>query len=115
MVSWEQRALVGDPKYDASQDIPDFPYAEYAKMLGLEGIKVDDPEEIPDALDTAMVIQKPVLVEAVTDPAVPMLPPHITVEQSKKFFEALFKGDSDAWDMVRQTYKEVVDGYFPGK
>ncbi|HEY6978126.1 MAG TPA: thiamine pyrophosphate-requiring protein [Chitinophagaceae bacterium] len=115
MVSWEQRALVGDPKFDASQDVPDFPYAEYAKMLGLEGIKVEEPAHVPVAFDEAMKMRKPVLVEAVTDPAVPMLPPHISVNQTKKFFSSLFKGDSDAWDMVKQTYKDVVDGYFPSK
>src|SRR5690606_6964539 len=93
MVSWEQRAMVGDPKFDASQDVPDFPYAAYARMLGLEGIKVDTPEDVPAALDQAMAARKPVLVEAVTDPAVPMLPPHISFEMSKNFLSAVIKGD----------------------
>lgn len=114
MVSWEQRVMVGDPKFDASQDVPDFPYAEYARMLGFEGIKVDDPKDVPSALDACMRANKPVLLEAVTDPAVPMLPPHITFQQTKKFMSSLFKGDSDAWKMVKQTYKDVVDEYFPG-
>jgi pyruvate dehydrogenase (quinone) len=115
MVSWEQRALVGDPKFDASQDLPDFPYAAYAKMLGLEGIKVEHADDVPAAFDEAMMCRKPVLVEALTDPAVPMLPPHISVEQTKHFMSSLIHGDSDAWDMVKQTYKDVVDGYFPSK
>jgi pyruvate dehydrogenase (quinone) len=115
MVSWEQRALVGDPKFDASQDVPEFPYAEYAKMLGLEGIKIEHADDVAMALDEAMICRKPVLVEALTDPAVPMLPPHISVEQTKHFMSSLIHGDSDAWDMVKQTYKDVVDGYFPSK
>jgi pyruvate dehydrogenase (quinone) len=116
MVSWEQRAMVGDPKFDASQDIPDFHYAEYAKMLGLEGIKVDQPAHVGSALDEAFAARKPVLVEAVTDPAVPMMPPHISFDQIKKFSKSiLFGGDSDAKDIIKQTYKEVVDEYFPGK
>jgi len=115
MVSWEQRVLVGDPKFDASQDIPDFHYAEYAKMLGLEGIKVDRPDDVPAALDAAFAAQKPVLLEAVTDPNVPMTPPHVSVEQTKHFLSSLFKGDSDAWEMVKNTYKDVVDEYFPAK
>ncbi len=28
-VTWEQRALVGDPKFEAAQDVVDFPYAHY--------------------------------------------------------------------------------------
>ncbi|WP_423146025.1 thiamine pyrophosphate-requiring protein [Rubrolithibacter danxiaensis] len=115
MVTWEQRAMVGDPRFDASQDVPDFPYAEYARMLGLEGIKVDNPENVASALDQAMAARRPVVIEACTDPAVPMLPPHISFKQSVNFMSSLVKGDSDAWDMVKQTYKEVVDGYFPGK
>jgi pyruvate dehydrogenase (quinone) len=116
MVSWEQRAMVGDPKFDASQDIPDFPYAEYAKMLGLEGIRMDHPEQVAAGLDKAFTADKPVLVEAVTDPSVPMMPPHISFDQIKKFSKSiLFGGDSDAKDIIKRTYNEVVDEYLPGK
>ncbi|KAA2243044.1 thiamine pyrophosphate-requiring protein [Chitinophaga agrisoli] len=110
MVTWEQRALSGDPKFAASQDIPDFPYAQYANMLGLEGIKADKPEMIIPALEQAMDATRPVLLEVVADPDVPMLPPHITQEQRRNFFAALVKGDSEAWDIIKQTYKELVDG-----
>jgi pyruvate dehydrogenase (quinone) len=115
MVSWEQRVLVGDPKFDTSQDVPDFPYAEYAKMLGLEGIKVENADQVPAAIDAAFASQKPVLLEAVTDPSVPMTPPHVSVKQTTHFLKSLFKGDSDAWDMVKNTYKDVVDEYFPAR
>ncbi|MGN6401809.1 MAG: thiamine pyrophosphate-requiring protein [Flavisolibacter sp.] len=115
MVSWEQRVMVGDAKFDTSQDVPDFAYDEYAKMLGLEGIRIDNPDDVADALDTAMVVQKPVVLNVYTDPSVPMMPPHVSFEQFKSFASAIFKGDSDAWDMIKQTTKAVYDGYFPGK
>ncbi len=111
MVTWEQRALAGDKKFEASQNIPDFPYAEYAQLIGLEGIKIDQPEQIVPAFDKAMSADKPVVVEAVTDPNVPLLPPHVSPGQAAKFFTALLKGDSEALNMVRQTYKEVLDNY----
>jgi pyruvate dehydrogenase (quinone) len=113
MVTWEQRAMVGDPRYDASQSVPDFPYAEYSRMLGLEGIKVSDPKEVGNAFDFAFNAQRPVLVEAYTDPSVPMTPPHINFKQMKAYTSAILKGDSKAWDMVKQTYKDVLDEYFP--
>jgi pyruvate dehydrogenase (quinone) len=113
MVTWEQRAMVGDPRYDASQSVPDFPYAEYSRMLGLEGIKVSDPKEVGNAFDFAFNAQRPVLVEAYTDPSVPMTPPHINFKQMKAYTSAIIKGDSKAWDMVKQTYKDVLDEYFP--
>lgn len=115
MVSWEQRVMEGDAKFDVSQDVPDFAYDEYSRMLGLEGIRVDNPDDVADALDTAMVVQKPVVLNVYTDPSVPMMPPHVSFEQFKSFASAIFKGDSDAWDMIKQTTKAVYDEYFPGK
>jgi pyruvate dehydrogenase (quinone) len=115
MVSWEQRVMVGDAKFDTSQDIPDFAYDEYARMLGLEGIRIDNPDEIKDALDTAMVVQKPVVLNVYTDPNVPMTPPHVTFKQMKSFASAIYHGDSDAWDMIKETTKDVWAEYFPGK
>ena len=35
--------MAGDPKLEASQVLPDFPYARYAELLGLRGIRVDAP------------------------------------------------------------------------
>lgn len=113
MVTWEQRAMTGDPRYDASQNVPEFPYAEYAKMLGLEGIRVDDPSEIGDAFDTAMIARKPIVVDVYTDPSVPMMPPHINFKMMEAFSSSIIKGDSEAWDMIKQTYKDVMDEYFP--
>jgi pyruvate dehydrogenase (quinone) len=45
-VTWEQRVLSGDPKLEASQVLPDFPYARYAELLGLKGIRLDRPEDV---------------------------------------------------------------------
>ena len=43
-VTWEMRAMAGDTRYAASQDLPDFAYARYAELVGLRGIRVDQPE-----------------------------------------------------------------------
>ncbi|PXB96993.1 thiamine pyrophosphate-requiring protein, partial [Pseudomonas aeruginosa] len=43
-VTWEQRALAGDPEFSPAQEVIDFPYARYADMLGFKGIRVDRPE-----------------------------------------------------------------------
>lgn len=115
MVSWEQRVMIGDAKFDTSQDVPDMPYDEYARMLGLEGIRVDNADDVKDALDTAMVVQKPVVLNVYTDPSVPMTPPHVTMKEMKAFSSAIFHGDSNAWDMVKQTAKDVWAEYFPAK
>src|SRR5919201_171572 len=83
-VTWEQRVMAGDRKLDASQVIPDFPYARYAELLGMKGIRIDSPEQVPGAWDEALAADGPVLLEAITDPEVPPLPPHVTFEQAKE-------------------------------
>jgi pyruvate dehydrogenase (quinone) len=114
-VTWEQRAMEGDPKFETSQDLPDFPYADYARMVGLGGIRVDDPDALGAAWDEALASDRPFLLEAVTDPDVPPLPPHITLKQAKAMTFALAKGDPDFGDIVRQTLKDKVSEYLPAR
>jgi pyruvate dehydrogenase (quinone) len=114
-VTWEQRAMQGDPRFEASQTVPDFPYAEYARLLGLEGIRVDRPQDIGPAWDRALSADRPALVEMVTDPNVPPLPPHITFEQAKAYLSALIKRDPDSTRMVVASAKDWWDGMWPGR
>jgi pyruvate dehydrogenase (quinone) len=74
-VTWEQRAMEGAPRFVESQTVPDFPYAAYAELLGLTGIRVDSPENVVPALEAALQAGCPVLIEAITDPDMPTLPP----------------------------------------
>src|SRR5579862_9197218 len=114
-VTWEQRAMEGDPKFEGSQDLPDFPYARYAEMLGLRGIKVENPQEAGPAWDEALAADRPVVYEAVTDPEVPPLPPHITVEQATALSSALLKGDPSAGRIIKQSFKQKVEEFLPGR
>jgi pyruvate dehydrogenase (quinone) len=113
MVTWEERVLAGDPKFQASQDLPDFPYAEYAKSLGLDGVRVERPEDVGPAWDRALSAKTPFVFEALTDPNVPPMPPHITLEQAKAFTSSVLKGDVDRLGFLKQTAKEVADRYLP--
>jgi pyruvate dehydrogenase (quinone) len=112
-VTWEQRAFAGDPKFEGSQDLPDFPFARYAELLGLTGITMETPEQIAPGWDQALSAGTPVVIEAHTDPEVPPLPPHITFDQAKAYAQAVMKGDSGGWDMVKQSVKEMVESYIP--
>ena len=114
-VTWEQRAMEGDPKFEGSQDLPDFPYARYAEMLGLLGIRVDSPDQVGPAWDRALAANRPVVYEAVTDPEVPPLPPHITIEQAKALTSALLKGDPDAGRIMQQSLRQKVEEFLPGR
>src|SRR6185369_17260904 len=107
-VTWEQRAMSGDPKLRASQELPDFPYARYAESLGLRGIRVDNPEQVGPAWDEAFRSDRPTVLEAVTDPEVPPLPPHITFQQAKALTSSLLKGDPNWRAVVRDTYRQML-------
>jgi pyruvate dehydrogenase (quinone) len=110
MVTWEQRVMAGDPKFDASQQLPDFPYAGYAESIGLKGIRVDKPERIAAAWDEALAADRPCVLEFLTDPEVPPLPPHITFEQAKAFTQSAVR-DPARSAMIRQSIKELFDGW----
>ncbi|WP_462265329.1 thiamine pyrophosphate-requiring protein [Mucilaginibacter sp.] len=107
-VSWEQRVTSGDPEFSGSQDIIDFAYAKYAELLGLKGIKIDKVEEIGPAWDAALAADRPCVIEAMVDPSVPPLPPHITADQMIKFTEALLKGDAKEFSLIKQTFKDML-------
>jgi pyruvate dehydrogenase (quinone) len=114
-VSWEMRIENGDPKFDASQDLPDFPYARYAELLGFTGIRVDTPAQIGPAWDVALAADRPVVFEAYTDPNVSILPPQITFEQAKNFVSAMAKGDPDERGVLVEAAKTLAAGVFPGR
>jgi pyruvate dehydrogenase (quinone) len=113
-VTWEQRAMEGDPKYEASQVLPDFPYARYAELLGFLGIRVDKPDEVGPAWDEALSADRPVLFEAITDPEVPPLPPHITFEQARHFMTAAL-GDPDRGAVVKESLRQKLEEFLPGR
>ena len=110
MVTWEQRVMSGDPKFEASQVLPGFEYDEYARSLGLMGISVDDPEKIGPAWDQALSADRPCVISFRTDPEVPPLPPHITFDQAKKFMTSLLH-DPSRMAIIRQSMKQMFDTF----
>ena len=114
-VTWEQRAMEGNPKFGGSQELPDFPYARYAELIGLEGIRVDAPDQIGPAWDGALAARRPVVIEAITDPEVPPLPPHITIDQARALSSALMSGDPNAGQIVKETFRQKVGELFAGR
>ena len=114
-VTWEQRVLEGDPRYPVSQDVPDFPYAGFAEMLGLGSVRVDAAEDVGAAWDEALAADRPFVLEAVTDPEVPPLPPHITIEQAGNFLRAVAAGDPNRGRMLRQSLTQKAAELVPGR
>jgi pyruvate dehydrogenase (quinone) len=114
-VTWEQRIINADPKFEASQRIPNVSYYRFAEMIGLRGIYVDNPDLMGSAWEQALASDMPVVLEVKTDPEVPPLPPHITLQQAKNFSIALAKGDPDEIGVIRGTARQVLETIMPGK
>ncbi len=114
-VTWELRAMSGAPQFEPSQRIPDFPYAELAESMGLRGIKITEPDAVRGAWEQALAADRPCLLEFVTDPAIPPIPPHATFDQMEKTAEALVKGDPEAWSVVKEGIKEKAQEFIPGR
>jgi pyruvate dehydrogenase (quinone) len=113
LVTWEQRVTGGDPKYEPSQNLPDFPYARFGELLGLKGLRIDRPEDVGLAWDTAFAADRPTVIEVISDPEVPPLPPHITLQQGKAYLSALLHGDPHAMRSMRAAAKEWWASTFP--
>jgi pyruvate dehydrogenase (quinone) len=113
-VTWEQRAMSGDPKFVASQQLPDVPYAPWAELIGLQGIRTEDPAEIGDCWERALSADRPTVLEVVCDPEVPPLPPHITIEQARSLSKAILHGDPGRRRIIAQSIRQKLPEIFTG-
>jgi pyruvate dehydrogenase (quinone) len=114
-VTWEQRALQGDPMNPMTQRIPDIRYAEFAELIGLAGVRVEQPEDIGDAWRQAFQADRPFVIDAVCDPNVPPLPPHIRADQARALVRALRKGDPEGRGVITQAFRQKILEFLPGR
>jgi pyruvate dehydrogenase (quinone) len=114
-VTWEERIQSGDPKWEPSQVLPDVAYSTFAKSIGLDGTRVDDPEHVGSAWDRALMADRPFVLDILTDPNVAPIPPHMTFKQARQFMGALVKGDPDASDAILDTARQLVGSVLPSR
>ncbi|MFH8725202.1 thiamine pyrophosphate-requiring protein [Streptomyces termitum] len=113
-VTWEMRAMQGAPRFDASQALPDVRYADAARLLGLDGVRVERPGDVEPAWRRALAADRPFVIDFRTDPAVPPIPPHADWDQIKAAASSVLKGDSDRASVVRQGLKAKFREFMPG-
>ncbi|MFF5173847.1 thiamine pyrophosphate-requiring protein [Micromonospora sp. NPDC000089] len=112
-VSWEQRSSEGTPMFPASQDLPDVAYHRWAEVLGLHGELVDSPEQVSGLWRRVLSADRPVVVNAMVDPAELMLPPHFTAEQARNTAAAVLRGDADRAGIIRRGLPATIATYRP--
>ncbi|MFF3919650.1 thiamine pyrophosphate-requiring protein [Streptomyces sp. NPDC001852] len=114
-VTWEMRAMEGAPSFLPSQAIPDVQYAAFARSLGLTGVRVEKPGDVEAGWRAALEADGPCVIEFLTDPAVPPIPPHASWEQMEATAASILKGDADRGSMVKQGLKAKVQEFLPGR
>ncbi|QJT05084.1 thiamine pyrophosphate-requiring protein [Streptomyces asoensis] len=114
-VTWEMRAMGGAPSFLPSQELPDVQYAAFARSLGLTGVRVETPEDVERGWRTALEADGPAVVEFLTDPAVPPVPPHATWEQIEATVASALKGDADRGSMIKQGFRAKMQEFLPGR
>ncbi|MEU3892249.1 thiamine pyrophosphate-requiring protein [Streptomyces sp. NPDC029041] len=113
-VTWEMRAMSGAPQFLPSQSLPDVAYADFARSVGLNGMRVEKPQDVQSAWEAALASDRPFVLDFRTDPAVPPIPPHASLDQIEAAAASVLKGDSDRSAMVRQGFKAKVQEMLPG-
>jgi pyruvate dehydrogenase (quinone) len=114
-VTWEMRAMQGAPQFEPSQALPDLPYADIARLMGLDGVRVEKPGDVEPAWRQALAAERPFVIDFRTDPAVPPIPPHATWDQIKAAASSVLHGDSDRASVVQQGVKAKIQDFLPGR
>jgi pyruvate dehydrogenase (quinone) len=112
-VTWEMRAMSGAPQFLPSQHLPDVDFAGFAASLGLASQTITDPDQLGAAWDAALAADRPTVLDVHTDASVPPIPPHATYQEAKDTAEALIKGDSDRWAIIKEGAKVKAQEFLP--
>jgi pyruvate dehydrogenase (quinone) len=113
-VTWELRAFSGSPTVPMTQELPDVDYASFAAGLGLGAVSVDRPDALGSAWDEALTATRPFVLDVRTDPNVPPIPPHATLEQAMNAAKSALRGDPNAWDFIKEGLKTKAQELLPG-
>jgi pyruvate dehydrogenase (quinone) len=84
------------------------PYAEWAKLLGLDGTVLSDRSAVGSVWDRAFAADRPFVVDAKVDKDIPLVPPHVTLQQAFNTARSQVSGESDALSIIANGVRETV-------
>jgi pyruvate dehydrogenase (quinone) len=105
-IKWEQMVLEGNPQYGVELQPIDF--EAFAKACGAGGFTIERAKDAGKILKQALDYPGPAVVQAVVDPNEPPLPGKISMEQAKKFAEALLRGEKDRFSIIKTVLEDKV-------
>jgi pyruvate dehydrogenase (quinone) len=112
-VTWELRAMGGTPAFVESQALLDVSYAAFAESIGLGAITVTDPEQLGDAWRRALSADRPYVLDVHCDPDVPPIPPHTDLAEMTAMAQALIKGDTSRWGVIKEGLRIKAQELLP--
>ncbi len=105
-IKWEQVVFLGNPEYGCELHPIDF--AAFARACGGEGITVTDPGELRQALNRALSLGKPCVVEVVVDPFEPPMPSSVSLQQAEHFAQALIRGEPNGGKIALTLFRDKI-------
>ena len=93
--------MEGNPRFEASQQLPDVQYARFADSLGLQGI-CRPARRSGGGMAAGAQRYRPVVLEVKTDPEVARCR-RISLKQAKAFMSSMAKGDRGMAQVISDT------------
>jgi pyruvate dehydrogenase (quinone)/pyruvate oxidase len=110
LIKWEQMIYLGNPEYGV--DLYPIDFVKVAEACGVRGVHIEEPKKCRQQLKAALAIEGPVVIECVTDPLEPPMPPKATKAEMKHLAAALARGERDrsriSLTIGRQTMDEAL-------
>jgi pyruvate dehydrogenase (quinone)/pyruvate oxidase len=105
-ILWEQMVL-GFPEFGVRhRGIAD--YASFAQANGALGVRVDKAADVEGAVVQAFAHHGPAVVDVVTNPDEPPMPPKVTYEQAKGFATAFLKGQPHKATIASTLFRDRI-------
>ena len=99
--------VIGMPPFGTDLKNPDF--AKMAEAIGIMGIRVENSEDVPAAIEKALAHDGPVLIDVLTNPTELAMPPEINIDQAKGFGiymlrQTLLGDGAEVWNTLKSNF-----------
>ncbi len=105
-ILWEQMVL-GFPEYGVRHSgVADF--AAFANANGALGLRVEKAADLESAVVQALAHDGPAVVDVLTNPDEPPMPPKVSYEQAKGFAKAFLKGQPHKATIASTLFRDKI-------
>ncbi len=105
-ILWEQMVL-GFPEFGVRhRGVAD--YAAFARANGALGVRVEKVADLEAAVVRALAHPGPAVVDVLTNPDEPPMPPKVTYEQAKGFTKAFLTGQSHKATIASTLFRDKI-------